>query len=205
MADDREEGHIRKDEGANAQNESPGLLAGLLSALSESGPLSMDGDMPVQASPMESPYRSEESRDFLTRFVLGPDSAPSPSSFGDHQTTVDSTGHSEEDEDDEEQDINAYTLKIRGEVIDFFVAAAERVNALIDAKSVLKIESEEQERLEDAKVEEQVQENKKQYQQIYRPKIVEYLTLIHESIRELQLEEEQLLKFCSTMYPSTCE
>jgi hypothetical protein len=162
----------------------------------------------------EDSYRSAESNAFLTNHVL---SSTNPS-LGDSTSSLPLQAFENDDDDDEdgdeEVDLEGYTLKIRGQIIDFFAGAAQQLNDLIDARAEISAPKDQEEPegpltadeiLADAKIEAQVKENKKVYDHVYRGKIVEYLSLIKESIRALQAEEEQLLKYCSTMYPSTCE
>lgn len=181
------------------------LLKDILGQVATENESDIDPSIQLGATGMDSPLRSAESREFVTKFVLGPISGSNGPLDPSNPIQIDAPGIAEDNNDDEELDMDAYTLQIRGEIIDFFVSAAERVNDLIDAKAANPPETEEQERLADAEVEAQVQRNKKAYDAVYRHKIAEYMTLIQETIRTLQDEEEQLLKFCSNMYPNTCE
>lgn len=171
----------------------------------------------LSQAPMDTSYRSLESRNFVKEHVLnGPasvrgsaSSLPVPAYFDEDDGN--------EDEEGEDLDLESYTLKIRGQVINFFADAAGALNEMIEAREALSepkrpvseeepfIESSKDMELAETKIEQQVENNKKIYEQIYRQKIQEYLALIQESIRALQAEEEELLRFCSNMYKSTCE
>lgn len=164
----------------------------------------IDPSMLSMPSTLDDSYRSAESKEFLKKHVLL--SAADQSSISSSVPLKDDDLDEEEEEGDlEEIDIDGYTLKVRGEILDFFTHAAERINEIIDTKEALPPGNEAKESQYDAQIEQNIVENKQSFEKKIRPKVAEYLTLIQESIRALQAEEEELLKFCSTMYPSTCE
>lgn len=183
--------------GAEVYSELVRMLNGSSSNTFESSMLPMPPSL-------DASYRSAESKEFLKKHVIL--SSADPTMPASSLPFEDDESDEEEGEDDmEEIDIDGYTLKVRGEILDFFTHAAERINEIIDTKEALPPGNDAQVAKYDAQIEDNIVENKKSFEKQIRPKVAEYLTLIQESIRTLQAEEEELLKFCSTMYPSTCE
>lgn len=191
-----------------------GQLSDLNSNVSNAFPVDITSDDAASVLP-DTAYRSSESTAFLRRHVLlGASKEAISSSTSSLPTQVFEAADTGEADDQEDLDLESYTLKVRGQIIEFFTDAAKNINEMIDAKEAVHpprppgippATPNEDEALADAKIELQVKTNKKVFDQVYRPKIQEYLALIQESIRQLQSEEEELLKFCSNMYKSTCE
>lgn len=165
----------------------------------------LDSEIVSMPPTLDNSYRSAESKAFLQRHILGSNLGSEGDDLGPLEDVDNDEDEEEDAEDTEELDMDAYTLKVRGEIIDFFATAAERINDMIDQKEAEPGGNSAKESEYDDKIEEAVQQNKKTFQKQIRPKVAEYLTLIQESIRALQAEEEELLKYCSNMYPNTCE
>lgn len=173
----------------------------IVEALGMSNRDDMDSESIAMPSMLPDSHRSAESKDFLKKHVLLSSMGSEAIVSGILQNEEGGNEEEEEENDTEEIDMDAYTMQVRGEIIDFFADAAERINGLIDAKE----ESGSKESEHDLQIEAVVVSNKREFETQIRPKVAEYLTLIQESIRALQAEEEELLQYCSKMYPSTCE
>lgn len=187
------------------QAEPSQLLSQLMSSFTAVNP-SQSSENHMTSSGYDTSYRSAESNEFLANRILGGGFGSLGQMEGLIQTENDEEGDDEADDDDQDVvDVDAYTLKVRGEIVDFFADAAGRLNELIDERDAHPNLTAQEEQEIDAKVETRVEENKVAFETSIKPKVVEYLALIQESIRHLQAEEEELLKYCSNMYQSTCE
>jgi len=159
----------------------------------------------LPSSRVDTSYRSAESNDFLHRCILGGNLGSVGQSVANPFDEDVESAEEDEELDQEQVDIDTYTLHVRGEIVNWFADAAGRLNELIDERDAIANITPQDEQRIDAEVEVRVEENKAAFQSTVKPKIVEYLALIQESIRALQREEEELLNYCSSMYQRTCE
>lgn len=169
--------------------------------------ITRESDSPSIPIPLrlDDSYRSAESREFVKSHIL-------PSSISSEDVVLalehgegPTNGDGEGEDDQENVDMDSYTLQVRSEIINWFAEAAERINDLIDEKEESSAGNTDKEAEYDVKIEDIVKENKQTFLKQVRPKVAEYMALIQESIRALQTEEEELLKYCSNMYSNTCQ